>query len=411
MAELPIAVRYVPIHFQRTFETAPVQPAGPRERSRLLSASLEVNVILLLPNTGEAKRVIGMNQNTSAQRHPIDMAALQRWMDAWGVGAGPLESPRLLSGGTQNLLFRFHRANQNYVLRRPPLHLRAESNEAMRREARVLAALSGTDVPHPRLIAACDDETVLGATFYIMSEIDGINATKSLNPAHLAPEAQHAMGYAMVDALAALGGVDFEAAGLQDFGKSDGYLERQVARWRRQVASYLAYDGWPGPQGLPYLSRIQDWLDENRPQQGRAGILHGDFHIANVMFEPNAPNVAAIIDWELATIGDPLVDLGWLLATWPGYDGEPMASIFTVAPWSGFPSRQELAARYAQRTARDLSALDWYVVLACYKLGIILEGTFARSCVGKADPALGQKMHHAAVALLERAARIIGART
>lgn len=348
-----------------------------------------------------------MTDLAKAARLPINETALLAWLDANGIGSGPLEGSRLLSGGTQNVLLRFSRAGSDYVLRRPPLHLRPESNEAMRREARVLAALTGTDVPHPRLIAACDDDAVLGASFYLMAEVDGVNITNEMRPVHAPADAQHAMGLAMADALAALGQVDPRAAGLTDFGKPEGYLERQVPRWIRQIRSYEQYNGWPGAERLPHLAAIESWLDRNRPAQGAPGILHGDFHIANVMFASRAPQLAAIIDWELTTIGDPLVDLGWLLATWPGADGEPMASIFSVRPWNCFPTPEALVNRYSESSDRDLSAIDWYVVLACYKLGVILEGTYARSCAGEAEAGLGERMHQATIALLERAARRI----
>jgi aminoglycoside phosphotransferase (APT) family kinase protein len=346
-----------------------------------------------------------MTEIAEAAPLPVDEHALLGWLDAKGVGSGPIEGQRLLSGGTQNVLLRFSRGGEHYVLRRPPLHLRQDSNEAMRREARVLAALADSDVPHPRLIAACDDETVLGASFYVMAEVNGVNITTRMNEAHRLTAAQYAMGLAMADALAALGRIDFRAAGLDGFGKPDSYLERQVARWRKQVQSYAQFEAWPGPAQLPHLDAIEAWLDRNRPAQSAPGILHGDFHIANVMFAPDAPRLAAVIDWELATIGDPLLDLGWLLATWPGSDGEPMAPIFSVAPWHGFPAQDELIERYRQGSTRDLSAIDWYVVLACYKLGILLEGTYARSCGGKAEAGLGARMHQATLALLERAAR------
>lgn len=338
---------------------------------------------------------------------PVDEAALLGWLDANGIGSGPIESPRLLSGGTQNILLRFSRSGRNYVLRRPPFHLRRESNDAMRREARVLAALTDSDVPHPRLIAACNDEGVLGVCFYIMAEIEGVNITTGLREAHLPPEAQHTMGLTMVDGLAALGRIDYRAAGLADFGKPDGYLERQVERWRKQIQSYGQHEGWPGASKLPHLAAIEDWLDRNRPEQSAPGILHGDFHIANVMFAPDAPRLSAIIDWELATIGDPLLDLGWMIATWPTPEDEPMAPIFSVRPWQGFPTADELVDRYRQGSERELSAIDWYVVLACYKLGSILEGTYARSCAGKAEVGLGERMHQATLALFERAARRI----
>lgn len=353
------------------------------------------------------KEYLGMNDVTSTNLLPIDEGALLDWLDVNHIGTGPLEAPRLLAGGTQNILLRFERAGRSYVLRRPPLHLRKESNETMRREARLLAALASSDVPHPRLIAACEDETILGASFYLMAEVNGCNISAGLADAHRSPEARHQMGLAMVDGLAALGEVDYLAVGLDDFGRPDGYLERQVSRWIRQVQSYEQFDGWPGAHNLPQLPDIQDWLERNRPAQSAAGILHGDFHIANVMFASDAPALAAIIDWELATIGDPLIDLGWMLATWPTPDDEPMKTIFSVQPWDGFPTQDELVLRYRERSTRDLSAIDWYVVLACFKLGIILEGTYARSCAGKAEAALGERMHMATLALFDRAARRI----
>lgn len=336
----------------------------------------------------------------------IDIHALEMWMDSKKLGFGPLNVLEQLSGGTQNILLRFQRGEQRYVLRRPPAHPRPESNETMRREARILAALADTDVPHPQLMAACGDETILGVAFYLMSEIDGVNPTIELTEVHRHPETQHCMGLAMIDALAALGRVDHRAAGLEGFGKPDHYLERQVTRWARQYESYALFDGWLRTGKLPHLAQVQTWLAANRPKEYRPGVLHGDFHIGNVMFDRRSPKVAAIIDWELATIGDPLLDLGWMLATWPGED-DPMAQIFTVRPWLGFPEPGELLERYRTGSTRDLTSIEWYKTMACYKLGIILEGTHARACAGQADPALGARMHAAAVALFERAARCI----
>ena len=322
-------------------------------------------------------------------------------MDVEKLGDGPVEDVRQLAGGTQNILLRFSRSGRDYVLRHPPEHPRPESNETMRREARVLGALAGTDVPHPRLIAACGDESVLGAVFYLMEPIEGFNPTSGLPPLHAgSPEIRRRMGLAMVEGIGALGAVDFRAVGLGDFGRPEAYLERQVARWRKQLDGYAALDGWPGPDVLPGVEPVARWLEAHRPAEFAPGIIHGDYHLANVMFCNDGPELAAIVDWELATIGDPLIDLGWLLATWPSGDG---ASTVKVEPWDGFPTADELVDHYAAHSARDLSAIGWYKVLACYKLGILLEGTHARACAGRAPSDVGERLHGRAVRLFERA--------
>jgi aminoglycoside phosphotransferase (APT) family kinase protein len=211
----------------------------------------------------------------------------------------------------------------------------------------------------------------------------------------------------MVDAIAALGALDYEKLGLQGFGRPEGYLERQVPRWQSQLSSYSELEGYPGP-AIPHLAEVAAWLDANRPTDFEPGIIHGDFHLANVMFKHDGPELAAAVDWELSTIGDPLLDLGWLLATWPEPGGGGAGSI-GVAKWDGFPNALALVDRYANQSQRDLSALRWYEVLACYKLGIILEGTHARACAGKATKAIGDVLHATTVGLFERAHRRIAA--
>ncbi len=340
----------------------------------------------------------------SVQVAGVDLVVLAGWMDGQGLGSGPIEQVRELAGGTQNVLLRFTRAGRDYVLRRPPPHLRAGSNETMRREARLLGALAGSAVPHPALIAACGAEDVLGAAFYLMEPIEGFNATSGLPDSHCTAQAQHRMGLSMVEGLAALHALDPFALGLDGFGKVEGFLERQVGRWQAQLDSYAELAGWPGPGELGDVRAVGQWLDANRPASFVPGILHGDYHLANVMFRSDAPELAAIVDWELATLGDPLVDLGWLLATWP--DGSD-SSITSVTPWIGFPSAAELVAHYAARSARSLDAVGWYGVFACYKLGILLEGTHARACAGKAPRETGDKLHARAVWLLERARKWI----
>ena len=329
----------------------------------------------------------------------IDRSVLLAWMEGQGLPAGDVTEWTVLAGGTQNVLVRFTRAGRTYVLRRPPPHLRPNSNEVLRREMRVLAALAGTAVPHPEFIAGCPDESVMGgAVFYLMEAIDGFNPTVEL-PGPFAADAavQHQMGLAMADAIAALGRVDIEAKGLTDLGKLDGFLDRQVDRWLSELAGHSRHENYPGPD-LPGVDLVADWLRERTPATFTPGLIHGDFHLANVLFDRTEPRVAAIVDWEMTTAGDPLLDVGWLVATWGTMGGGAL---------TGLPAIGEVVNRYAQQTTRDMSAVEWYGVLACFKLGIILEGTNARAYAGKAPRAVGDMLHASAVALFERAAQLI----
>ena len=338
----------------------------------------------------------------------VDLGRLRGWMDAQGLGQGAIEAPRLLAGGTQNVLLRFQRGDRAYVLRRPPRHPRPESNAAMLREGRVLRALAGSDVPHPALVALCEDPERLGTVFFLMEAVEGFNpGTQGLPPLHASqPAIRHRMGLAMVDAIAALGRLDANALGLQDLGRPEGFLQRQVQRWRKQLQGYEAFKGWPGAGQLPDVEPIAGWLEAHRPADAAPGLLHGDFHLSNVMFRHDGGELAAVVDWEMATIGDPLLDLGWLLATWPRPDGTHHLKTL-IEPWQGFPLAEELVERYAQRSARDLSAVRWYAVLACYKLAIVLEGTHARACTGLAPVATGGRLHRAAPGLPLRPAQWI----
>jgi aminoglycoside phosphotransferase (APT) family kinase protein len=311
---------------------------------------------------------------------------LAEWMSKQGLGDGPLEKVSTITGGTQNIMLRFTRSGRPYVLRRGPKHLRPRSNVVIMRETQVLAALAGTDVPHPRLIASCDDPGVLGdAAFYLMEPIDGFNAGQELPELHAAdPAVRFEMGLSMADALARLGAVDYAAVGLSDYGKPDGFLERQVPRWLSELESYKEFENYLGPD-IPGVDDVARWLEEGRPAAWTPGIMHGDYHAANVMFSRTGPEVVAIVDWEMSTIGDPLLDLGWLLATW------------------GQSAPSDLVERYARNTTRDLSHVTWYTVLACFKLGIVLEGTNARASAGKAPKEVGDLLHEATVRLFEQA--------
>ncbi len=340
----------------------------------------------------------------------VDFEVLDDWMTEEGLPAGPILDVRLLAGGTQNVLVRFHRGGRDYVLRRPPRHLRAKSNDALRREGRVLAALAGSDVPHPGFVAGCFDETRMGgAVFYLMEPVDGFNATTELPALHAADAAvRHAMGLEAAGALARLSRLDPASVGLADFGRPEGFLERQVPRWLSELESYAKHDGYPGPE-IPGLDEVAAWLERHRPEQGPPGILHGDYHLANVMYAHDGPRLAAIVDWEMSTIGDPLLDLGWLLATWPDADDVSVGAASAYVQAGGLPTRDELVRRFAADCPRPLDALDWYVAMACFKLGIVLEGTHARAFAGKAPKEIGDLLHAITLGLFRRATAIVRA--
>lgn len=341
----------------------------------------------------------------------VDLDAVAKWMSEQRLGEGPLEDVAGVTGGTQNVMLRFTRSGQEYVLRRGPRHLRPRSNSVILRETKVLAALAGSDVPHPHLIATCDDTGVLGdAVFYLMEPIDGFNAGEGLPPLHAGdPGVRFQMGLSMADALAKLGAVDHVAAGLADFGKPEGFLERQVPRWLSELESYQEYENYPGPD-IPRVDQVAAWLEQYRPTTWKPGIMHGDYHAANVMFSRTGPEVVAIVDWEMCTIGDPLLDLGWLLATWRQPDGSAVFS-HALGGQDGLASTDDLFQRYAANTTRDLSHITWYTVLACFKLGIVIEGTLARACAGKAEKEVGDQLHAATVHLFERALGLIEAQS
>lgn len=342
----------------------------------------------------------------SADIAGFDGARVGAWLAEQGVGSG-IDAVRPLGGGTQNVMVHLTSGDEEYVLRRGPVHLRRWSNTAILRETRVLAALSGTPVPHPALVAVCADPTVLGdAVFYLMRPVEGFNAGLELPDPHRRDAGvRHAMGLAMVDALAALGSVDHLAVGLADFGNPEGFLERQVGRWLDELASFSAYDGYPGPV-IGDVDGVAGWLETHRPTRWTPGIMHGDYHASNVLFSRSGPDVTAIVDWEMCTIGDPLLDLGWMLATWE-LPGSPRELGGELARAGGLATPAELVERYAAQSRRDLSQMRWYTVLACFKLGILLEGSHARMYAGQAPAEIGTALHRTTVQLFERAQDLI----
>jgi aminoglycoside phosphotransferase (APT) family kinase protein len=339
----------------------------------------------------------------------IDVPRLTAWLDVHlpGLGSAPLELKRLRGAGASNEIIELRRGGAPVILRRPPNPPRDASNRIMLREFRVLSALQGTPVPHAEPLAVCDDASVVGANFYIMEKIDGFTPMDPLpEPFASDPATRRGLGFELIDALAALANVDYRAIGLGDFGKPEGFLERQVERWLGQLASYKGTPGYAA-RTLPGLDDVTGWLTANTPPMSAPGVLHGDYQFINVMFRHGAPaKLAAIVDWEQATIGDPLLDLGWVLSGWSD-PGEPLARGSYLKDRAGHATRHELAERYAAATGRSIAHLDYYVVLAKFKLAALLEGHYARACAGKGDKQMGDIMGALSLGLIADAAAIV----
>jgi aminoglycoside phosphotransferase (APT) family kinase protein len=309
----------------------------------------------------------------------VDEERLARWLDANALpGAGEKLTARFVTGGASNEIFEIRRGEVRMALRRPPRSVPKGRNETMLREARVLGALAGSDVPHARLLGVCEDVAVQGACFYVMDWIEGWTPMGPLpEPFRSDLKSKRELGDALVDAIASLSRVDWRAGGLAGFGKPEGFLERQVERWLAHLAGFQFRE-------LPGLAAAAAWLRAHTPQSFRPGIIHGDYQFANVMFQHGAPaRMAAVVDWEMSTVGDPLLDLGWVLMGWPDPDEERGEALYF--DYTGMQSRADLMERYAKRSGLALDAIDYYVVLARFKMACVLEGGYARFVAGGAD--------------------------
>jgi aminoglycoside phosphotransferase (APT) family kinase protein len=320
---------------------------------------------------------------TTAGDTQLDAGVLARWLDANGApgdGEEPLLEP--LKGGSQNTLYRVDRGGQRMVLRMPGARADAARIDGLLREIRLVRALSGTDVPHAALIAADDTGTVLGLPFYLMQAIDGWSPMDGgwAAPFDTDLDARRGLAFQLVEGAAKLGRVDWRSHGLAGFGRPDGFHERQVDRWLAFLASYQVRE-------LPGLNEAADWLRRNRPAQYKPGIMHGDYQFANVMFGHGAPaRLAAIVDWEMTTVGDPLLDLAWALL---GYDGEHPRTDGFYLDMRGMPTRSELLEHYETVSGLSTENIDYYLVLANWKLGIVLEKTYAAGVrTEKVDPTI-----------------------
>lgn len=306
--------------------------------------------------------------------------------------------------GHSNETFFVRIGSHESVLRRPPRGAFLPTAHDVGREFRVLSALAGSDVRAPRPLLLCEDPDVIGAPFYLMERVSGLVIRDRL-PAELDDRsARRSIGEELVDSLVELHAVDWRAAGLEGFGKPSGYLERQVRRWKGQLALTE-----PLTRHVAELQGAGEWLAAHVPETGDSTIVHGDYKLDNVAFELGGrPRLSAILDWEMSTLGDPLADLGWMLSFWrePGDPAEFVLDEQTVTRQPGFASRQELIERYEERSGRvvgDESKLSFYLVLAVWKLAILLEGSYARHLAGLTDDPFFAFLEEGVPALARRA--------
>src|SRR3954447_14702198 len=333
---------------------------------------------------------------TVAAPDGIDQKPLEAWFGENVPGVDfPLTFERI-AGGHSNLTYRVKDAAALvFALRRPPLGKRLGSAHDMSREHKVVSALGGTEVPVAPVVGLCEDESVTGAPFYAMEFVEG-PVLRGLAEAEVFPDEddRRAIGERVADTLATIHAVDPDAVGLGDLGRKEDYVARQLRRWQGQWEKSKTRE-------LPAIDSVHERLSARIPKQGPATIVHGDYRLDNMILTPSG-EVAAVVDWELCTLGDPMADVGLLMAYWPDREQAEIAlgQPANLAP--GFPSRQELADRYAERSGRDLADLDFFVALGYWKLAIILEGVYARYAAGgygKVDDGI-----HAFARLVERLA-------
>jgi aminoglycoside phosphotransferase (APT) family kinase protein len=306
----------------------------------------------------------------------IDADGIESWFALNVPSASPPLSFERIAGGHSNLTYRVSDSGGNqWALRRPPLGKRLGSAHDMGREFKVVSALGSTEVPVAPVVGLCEDETVNGAPFYVMEFVEG-PVLRGLAEAEAFPDEgdRRAIGGRVADTLAAIHAVDPDAVGLGDLGRKEHYVARQLHRWQGQWEKSKTRE-------LPLIDAIHDRLAARIPSQGPATIVHGDYRLDNMILTPSG-EVAAVVDWELCTLGDPMADVGLLMAYWPTRDQAEVAlgQPANLAP--GFPTQRELATRYAERSGRDLGDLDFFVALGYWKLAIILEGVYARYVAG-----------------------------
>jgi aminoglycoside phosphotransferase (APT) family kinase protein len=331
-----------------------------------------------------------------------DQIAVQHWVRAHGLGS-TVTDVEPLTGGTQNIVVRLLVDGRPMVLRRPPLHPRPTSDKTMLREIAALRTLAGTSVPHPGFIAGCDDLAVLGVVFYLMEEVDGFNPGDDMDEAYVRdPSMRHDVGLSYAASLALLGNVEWEGSPLSELKRPGSFLQRQVPQFLRLLESYR-HEHY-APESLA-VTDLAEWLQANCPPDGKPGIMHGDPHLSNVLLRRDKPELAAFVDWEMCTVGDPLLDLGWMLICWP-QDTNTITTGAQLAALGGLATRGELLEAYLAAGGRETSRLDWYLAMACFKLGIVIEGTWSRFLVGQASRDAGERLHTSAQNLIDVGTRV-----
>ena len=311
----------------------------------------------------------------------IDVDKVSRWLVDNIDGATAPFVFDLIAGGRSNLTFRVTDARgSRYVLRRPPLgHVLATAHD-MAREHRIIAAVGRTGVPVPRALGLCNYTDVNDAPFYVMSHVDGEVLDNADKAALLDPSLREGASHHLIDVLAELHAVDVDAVGLGDLARREGYIERQLKRWRTQWENSKTRE-------LPAIDEVEARLSRHVPSQQGVVIAHGDYRFGNCLTDVKQGRIAAVLDWELCTLGDPLADVGYLGVYWS--DGPSSAlRANDPTPAGGFPSYASLVERYARTTGRDMSEIDYYVAFSCWRLAVISEGVYARylhGAMGKQD--------------------------
>jgi aminoglycoside phosphotransferase (APT) family kinase protein len=339
----------------------------------------------------------------AAELPGVDLGALTAWLDATlpGTRQGELAG-EVIAGGKSNLTYRITDGVSTWALRRPPLAHVLPTAHDMAREFRVISALAGTAVPVPPALALCADPDVLGAPFYLMGFVAGVVLDQPDVLGRLSAAEAGRSCELLMDTLADLHEVDPAAVGLADFGRPEGFLARQVRRWHQQ---------WQASQTRPLdeLAATVERLTATLPEQSAPAVVHGDYRLTNVMFAPGLDRVAAVVDWEMATLGDPLTDLG-LLVVYQDLAQQGDTIMPRMLPEAGFLTSDQMIARYAQRSPRDLGRFDWYVGFGYFKLAVVAEGIHHRYLAGKT---VGPGFDHfgAAVPMLLQAALAALART
>jgi aminoglycoside phosphotransferase (APT) family kinase protein len=331
---------------------------------------------------------------------------LAEFLDGAGLGADSAIEAERIGDGHSNVTYLVRRGAARFVLRRPPRPPLPPSAHDVLREARLLSALAGTAARVPAVLAVCNDESVLGVPFYVMEEVEGTVVTDSLPPVLATPDARARAGEDLIDALVEIHAVDWQAAGLEGFGKPTGYLERQLRRFNGLWEHNKTRE-------LPIVAEVGSWLADNMPESPAATIVHGDYRLGNVMIGHDAPpRIVSVFDWELATIGDPLADVGYLTVTWVGPD-DPADTMFSqlsaVTREPGWPTSADLVARYEECSGRAMGALGWYQALALWKAAVFMEGNYKRFLAGASDDAFLAIFDEGVPALAEKARELASA--